>query len=152
MSGRLPATSQHQIQLRTGDDFEVLRPVTALAVTVAEQAGLNQVAGYRLRLAVDELVTNVAMHAYGPRGGSLVVEAGIENDRVWIRLTDHGPPFDPTDVPDPLTGPVELSEREPGGLGIALARRSVDLLEYHREGDANVVIVTMKLNGEEGCT
>ncbi|HEU5270136.1 MAG TPA: ATP-binding protein [Jatrophihabitans sp.] len=152
MSGRLPAGDRLQLRVQTGDGFEVLRPVTAFAIALAEQAGLDEVAGYRLRLAVDELATNVVMHAYGPPGGSLLVDAGVEHDRLWVRLTDHGPPFDPTAAPDPLAGPVGLSERQPGGLGIALARRSVDRLEYHRDGDANVVVVVMALHDEEGCT
>ena len=47
-------------------------------------------------------------------------------------------PFDPLTRKDP-TRPASVQEATIGGLGILMAKKSVDDFTYLRDGDANVV-------------
>jgi serine/threonine-protein kinase RsbW len=82
-----------------------------------------------LVLALDELTTNVIEHGYQGQPGEIEVELAPAGDRLVVRLRDQAPLFDPTQLPTPdVTLP--LSQRRPGGMGIYLARRSVDEMTY----------------------
>src|SRR4051812_10370134 len=112
----------------TVDSFhDVIQFVHALA----SEANLADDLTHRLRLATDELVTNVLTHGYA-LPGELELEGAVDPDRVWVRIVDTAVPFDPTLVPDPPDLDRPLSERAPGGLGLFLARTAVDDLSYRR--------------------
>ncbi len=84
---------------------------------------------YALAHAVDECATNIIEHGYRGQPGPIEIEIDRVGENLTIVLRDHAPPFDPTGVPPPdLTLPLE--EREPGGLGIYLARQMVDQWHY----------------------
>ena len=113
---------------------------------LARCAGLCSRRTGHLRLAAEELVANVVMHGYGPRGAparAVELEGGIDGDRVWLRIVDDAPPFDPTRVPDPDDLRRPLTERTPGGLGLYLARCAVDGMAYESVGGRNVVTLTV---------
>jgi serine/threonine-protein kinase RsbW len=91
---------------------------------------------YALAHAVDECVTNIIEHGYRGQSGSIEIEIDRVDDDLTVVLRDHAPPFDPTGVPPPdLTRPLE--EREPGGLGIYLARQMIDQWHYRALSDGN---------------
>ena len=80
-------------------------------------------------LATDEAATNVIVHGYQGRSGTIELEVDREAMDVVIRVRDNAPPFDPTRALLPnLTRPLE--ERPLGGLGIYLIRQSVDQVIY----------------------
>ena len=96
----------------------------------------NENTAYALAHAVDECATNIIEHGYRGRPGTIEIEIDRAGDNLTIVLRDHAPPFDPTGVPPPdLTRPLE--EREPGGLGIYLARQMVDQWHYRALSDGN---------------
>ena len=91
---------------------------------------------YALAHAVDECATNIIEHGYRGQPGTIEIEIDRAGDNLTIVLRDHAPPFDPTGVPSPdLTRPLE--EREPGGLGIYLARQMIDRWHYRALSDGN---------------
>ena len=102
-------------------------------------AGLDKKTSYRLRLAVDEIATNIITHGYAEAGLDGVLELSSEMDEkcLTIRLEDTGAAYDSTErqTPDDLTH--SLGERQTGGLGVFLAIQSVDKFLYERIGDRN---------------
>ena len=59
-------------------------------------------------------------------------------------ISDTGVPFDPLEKPDPdITKPAE--EREIGGLGIYIVKKTMDTVSYARVGDENRLTMTKKL-------
>jgi serine/threonine-protein kinase RsbW len=94
---------------------------------------------FAVRLAVEEVFTNILEHGYRGNGRvEIVVDGGAGDGSgrrcVRVRLHDRAPPFDPADAPAPdLDSPLE--ERDPGGLGWHLVRQLLDALE-HRPGVA----------------
>lgn len=130
-----------------------LDPLAGFVQAVAAEAGCTGPAAGRLHLAVDEVATNAITHAYAERGltGEIRLTAEIDAEQLRIHVEDTGPPFDPTqrDAPSDLHRPLE--ERSPGGLGIYLARRSVDAFLYERRGDRNRVTLILNRQPPEAA-
>ena len=97
-------------------------------------------------VAIEEVFVNVARYAYGDGEGD--VELGIGFDResrtVTFRMTDEGVPFDPLKKPDPdITLPVD--EREIGGLGIFITKKTMDSVAYVYENGKNILTMMKKI-------
>jgi serine/threonine-protein kinase RsbW len=109
----------------------------------AETAGLCRQDSYRLRLAVDEIATNAIVHGYAGCKGILCLGASLVGDRLTLFLVDSGPPFDPWRQPSPVDLERPLAERQPGGLGVYLARYGADSVAYTRTNDRNCTSLTI---------
>ena len=84
----------------------------------AAEAGLDKKVSYRLRLAVDEIATNIITHGYDEAGreGQLELQAVIGPEALTILIEDTGAAYEvPAEPPDSLDSPLE--ERQVGGLG-----------------------------------
>ncbi len=96
--------------------------------------------------AIDELFGNSARYAYPEGSGQVTVQCGVDPEtRIFtLVLRDRGIAFNPLDVPEPDTS-LPAQERRIGGLGVFLARKAMDELTYHREGDFNVLCARKKI-------
>lgn len=101
--------------------------------------GLPAEIAFDVNVALEEVVTNVISYAFQD-GGEHAIEVTLEIDGAELRavVTDEGIPFDPREAAPPDLG-LPVAERPLGGLGIFLARRLMDGLDYRREGTRNVV-------------
>ncbi len=104
-------------------------------------AALNMENGLanRIKLAVEEAVTNVIDYAY-PNGTEGKIDITIEADENRIRfiLTDSGAEFDPTSVSKADTT-LSINERPIGGLGVFLVRNLMDSINYERIKGKNIL-------------
>lgn len=82
-----------------------------------------------LRLAVVEAVTNIIIHGYKNRDGTIKISIDRDAAAVIARLRDSAPEFDPNKY---VTSDLKASsEREtPGGFGISLIKQVVDEVSY----------------------
>ncbi|MCL4294872.1 MAG: ATP-binding protein [Anaerolineae bacterium] len=111
--------------LQTTAELKNLNQIRDFVEMAAKTLGFEPDLIPNVQLAVDEVATNVMLHGYQSRGGSLEVELERAGADLVVRLRDEAPPFDPTTVPAPdLTLP--LAKRPVGGLGIYLVRRAMD--------------------------
>ena len=119
--------------------LESLKRIAQFVLAAAEAAGLDKKRSYQLRQAVDEIATNSIIHGYHEANlqGELVCQASWDDTAVAITLEDTGIPFDPTQQPAPSDLTKSLDQRAIGGLGIHLAKQSVDQFFYERVGDRN---------------
>lgn len=102
---------------------------------------------WRLRVALDEVVANIATHSRAGGAGShpaLDVWFRREPGAVEITVADDGPAFNPLLHPDPDTT-LPLSARQPGGLGITLVKSLMDDVRYERT-DRNVLTIRIRTN------
>src|SRR5262249_38077622 len=90
------------------------------------------------------LVTNTISYGYqGMAPGTIDVHAEMDEKTLTVILEDTGVPFDPRQVPPPANLHLPVEQRQPGGLGIYLARQGVDHFFYERVGgrNRNVLVV-----------
>ncbi|WP_438292941.1 ATP-binding protein [Streptomyces sp. HUAS TT7] len=129
---RPPAT------LRIPAALEQLDRVAEFVLALAAGSGLPDDSVYRLRLAADELATNIVMHGYRGVPGEILVAGGITPGQVWVRFQDDAPAFDPRQGMRPPALDVPLAERQIGGLGVYLAFTAVDSFDYRLVAGRNV--------------
>lgn len=94
-----------------------------------------------VRLALEEVVVNVIHYAYEDAlEREIAVRMVVKEGEIVLEVRDDGRPFNPLDAPPPdLDKPPE--ERGVGGLGIFLARKFMDSVEYARVGGENVLVM-----------
>ncbi len=115
--------------LRMDAQLENLSAIRDFVEEIATRLQALPVAIPNVVLAVDEMVTNIIVHGYQGRPGSIEIEVTTDRDTLIIKLRDQAPFFDPTVVPPPdLTVPFD--ERPPGGLGIYLTRKVMDEVHH----------------------
>lgn len=103
----------------------------------------------QLDIALEELFVNVAHYAYPDatpdRPGEVRVSYtySAEPPSITVEIEDEGIPFDPLSRPDAVT-PTSIEDVPIGGLGILMAKRSVDEMRYERTDGTNVVTITKR--------
>lgn len=99
----------------------------------------------KLHLMLDELLTNIAIHAYAGKGGDVSVQVEFfPPHTLQSVIRDQGPAFDPTCMPAPDIHAF-LDEREIGGLGVHFVQTLADRFSYRRDGDCNEVTLIHSL-------
>jgi anti-sigma regulatory factor (Ser/Thr protein kinase) len=132
--------------------LDSLAEIAAFVLATADAAGLDRRARYRLRLAVDELATNVILHGYAGAPDSSTIDVRTEQDEhtLTVVLEDAGVPFDPRQVPPPRDLVLPAEQRQVGGLGVYLALGGVDRFSYERAGGRNRNVLVMKRPASAG--
>jgi anti-sigma regulatory factor (Ser/Thr protein kinase) len=97
-------------------------------------------------VAIEEVFVNVAHYAYGDGDGDVKLGIGFDEESrtVTFRMSDTGVPFDPLQKPD---SDITLSaeEREIGGLGIFIAKKTMDAIEYEYKDGENILTMIKKI-------
>ena len=91
----------------------------------------------QVNVAIDEIFSNIARYSGAT---SATVGCEVEEGRVILRFTDNGRPYDPTRQSDPdIT--LGAEEREIGGLGIFMVKKSMDRISYSYTDGMNVLTI-----------
>ncbi|MBO4909289.1 MAG: ATP-binding protein [Lachnospiraceae bacterium] len=94
----------------------------------------------QIDVAVEELFVNIAHYAYNPETGPATVRIEVEKDPPAISITfiDKGVPYDPLAKADPdIT--LSADDREIGGLGIFMVKKSMDSIDYEYKDGQNTL-------------
>ena len=94
-------------------------------------------------LAVEEIFVNIAHYAYQPGSGSAAINITVSEEAV-IKFEDTGRAYNPLERPDPDVN-LPIMEREIGGLGIFIVKTIMDKVDYMRQDNKNVLILTKKI-------
>jgi serine/threonine-protein kinase RsbW len=132
--------------------FASLEQVACYVRNLARQANLPASAEYRLRLAADEIVTNIIMHGYREEPGEIRVHGGVADGHVWLQVADQAPPFDPRTVHSEPQPNVPVMEMRLGGLGVFLALKALDGFSYEFADGRNISTLTISNASNGGCT
>ncbi|MBQ9828358.1 MAG: anti-sigma factor antagonist [Lachnospiraceae bacterium] len=94
----------------------------------------------QIDVAVEEIFINIASYAYPPGKGRVTVKVEAEKDPGSCTLTfiDSGKPFDPLDRDDPDVT-LSAEDRDIGGLGVLMVKKSMDELDYKYENSCNIL-------------
>ena len=123
--------------LQAAPELESIPKVCQFLEQTLEEQGAPIKAIAQVNIAADEIFSNIARYS----GAAVAqVDCEIMAGRAVIRFVDDGQPYDPTGQPEPdITLPVE--EREIGGLGILMVRRTMDEVSYEYEAGRNVLTI-----------
>ncbi len=97
-------------------------------------------------VAIEEVFVNVAHYAYPDSDGDMTLSIGFDEQSrvVTFRMADKGIPFDPLKKQDPdIT--LSAEEREIGGLGIFITKKTMDTVTYAYENNENVLTMSKKI-------
>lgn len=100
----------------------------------------------QIDIAIDELFSNIAYYAYNPDIGPATVRVEVQQEplAVVISFIDHGVPYDPLTKKDPDTT-LSAEERDIGGLGIYMVKKSMDAVTYEYKNGQNILTIKKHL-------
>lgn len=122
--------------------LESLAPLLAFVDRATAETGLGPDEAFAVRLAVEEVCTNIITHGYG--GGApepVSLRVSRSPGAVAITVEDRAPLFDPADAPEPDLG-ADWARRPIGGVGWHLVRELMDEVR-HEPGAAGGNRVTL---------
>lgn len=123
--------------------FEEIERLEPFLEALQEKAGFGDDRFERIRLAVNEAVTNAVLHGNKEDASKNVhITARREKNRVVISVQDEGPGFNPETLPDPLKEENLLKD---SGRGIFLIQQYADEVEFSE----NATKLTMRFELDE---
>lgn len=138
--GKIPARLEY---LRKGLD-----PVSSCA----RDQGFNRKKVLEIELAAEEALVNIFAYAYKGKEGDVEIACKLDNnsgnEKFTIEIADSGEPFNVLSVAVPDIA-ADISERQPGGLGVFLMRKLMDDVQYAYEGNKNILrLIVLKKPGD----
>ena len=133
-------------ELRIDATVENITPVTAFVDEILEEENCSIKAQMQIDVAVDELFSNIARYAYSPNTGIAVLRMEVHEDphAVTITFMDQGTPYNPLAKADPDVT-LSAEERQIGGLGIFLVKKTMDAVEYAYVDGWNILKIYKKI-------
>ena len=126
--------------------LENIAAVTAFIDEQLEAVDCSMKAQTQIAIAIDELFGNIAYYAYPGGMGDATVRFDFDEATrmASIAFIDGGVPFNPLEKADPDVT-LSAEEREIGGLGIFMVKKTMDKLEYHHENGFNVLMLHKRI-------
>ena len=127
-------------ELKIDAKTENLEQVMAFIDTELEGIDCPMKEQMQLDVAVEEIFVNIASYAYEPGTGDALIRFEKLQDpgRVEITFIDSGIPYDPLKKEDPDVT-LSAEERQIGGLGIFMVKKSMDDMTYTRSDGQNIL-------------
>ncbi|MBR1742907.1 MAG: ATP-binding protein [Lachnospiraceae bacterium] len=98
----------------------------------------------QIDIAVEEIFVNIAHYAYNPAVGKATIRIEVTDDTVSLTFIDNGIPYDPLAKEDPdIT--LSAEERQIGGLGIFMVKKSMDDVKYEYKDGSNILTFSKDL-------
>ena len=125
---------------------DVLPEVMAFTEECLESVDCPMKTSMAICVAVEEIFVNIANYAYGDGTGEASLCFGFdENERLMtLVVSDEGVEFNPLDRAEPdIT--LSAAEREIGGLGIFITKKTMDTVSYSYDNGRNILTMTKKI-------
>ena len=127
-------------------NVENLHDVLAFVESGLEAHGADMKSTMAVTVSLEEIFVNIANYAYPDHQGKATVGMNFRDDQIEIYLFDNGIPFNPLEKEDPDVK-AKLEERGIGGLGIYMAKNSMDECRYERKGNQNRFYMKRRIRG-----
>ena len=123
-----------------------IEKVTAFVDEQLAQLNCPLKAQMQIDIAIDELFGNIAHYAYNPKTGPATVRIDVLQDPLSVVVTfiDNGKAYDPLAREDPDIS-LTAQEREIGGLGIYMVKKSMDEISYEYKDGKNILRIKKKI-------
>lgn len=126
--------------------IENVEAVTDFINAGLEDVGCSMKAQMQIDVAIDEIFSNISRYAYSTGEGEATVLLDTESipGSVSVSFIDGGTPYNPLSTKEPATDlPVE--EREIGGLGIYIVKKTMDEIRYDYKDGKNILTIVKKI-------
>ena len=123
--------------------LDALDQVLAFIDTELECHSCSMKAQMQIDIAVEEIYVNIAHYAYSPgQEGDATIRCTVGGNplQVTIQFMDHGVPYNPLKKQDPDTT-LSAEDRDIGGLGIFMVKKSMDNIEYEYKDGKNILTI-----------
>lgn len=129
--------------------MENLDIVTGFIETELDKAECPMKTIMQIIVSLEEIYVNVVNYAYEDGVGTCEITFALTEDnearRGAITIKDHGKPFNPLEKEDPdIT--LSVDERQIGGLGIYMVKKSMDEVTYKNISGCNILTIVKKWN------
>lgn len=128
-------------------DISEIEKATAFVDEEMEKAGADIKASNAIDIALDELMSNICKYGYpDKRKGEIRITFFLTDDprAIYLNFFDNGIPYNPLKQKDPNTE-LSAEERDIGGLGIYLVKKSMDDMFYEYKNGQNVLQIKKNL-------
>lgn len=121
-------------------DSHILHEVLAFVEAKLEEHNCALKTQMMISVVVEEIFVNIASYAYPNKEGDATITVDFNNDDVFITFEDSGIVFNPLKREDPdIT--LSAEERDIGGLGIFMVKKTMDDVTYSREDGKNILTI-----------
>lgn len=123
--------------------MDQLEPVQSFIGEQLEEHNCSGRVKFQLDVAIEEIFVNIVHYAYCPgEEGQATIRCSVGGDplQVTIQFLDNGKPFNPLDKKDADTT-LSAEERDIGGLGILMVKKSMDAVDYAYEEGKNILTI-----------
>lgn len=129
-------------ELTLAAKIENVEAVTDFVNEQLEALDCPMKAQMQIDIAIDELFGNIARYAYAPDTGEATVRVEVTESPLAVIITfiDNGVPYDPLAKEDPDTT-LSAEERQIGGLGIYMVKKSMDEITYRYQDGKNILMI-----------
>ena len=133
-------------ELTVSATVENIATVTDFVNEQLESYDCPMKAQMQIDIAIDELFGNIAHYAYNPEIGEATVRVEVVENPLSVVITfiDKGVPYDPLKNDDPDTT-LSADERDIGGLGIYMVKKSMDDITYEYKDGQNILTIKKSL-------
>ena len=123
-----------------------LDEVIAFVDTQLENFECSMKTQMQIDIAVEEIFVNIANYAYNPEIGDATIRVEVSDEPLAVAITflDHGKPYDPLAKEDPDVT-LSAEERDIGGLGIFMTKKSMDDIRYEYKDGQNILTIEKKI-------
>ena len=134
-------------ELTIAATVENIESVTDFVNEQLEALDCPMKAQMQIEIAIDEIFSNIAHYAYNPEIGQATVRVEVPEDPLSVMITfiDNGVPYDPLAKADPDTT-LSAEERDIGGLGIYMVKKSMDEIVYEYKNGHNILKIKKNLH------
>lgn len=100
----------------------------------------------QIDVACDEILANIVNYAYKDKDGDMDVIFSVKEDQqeISIAFVDSGVAFNPLEKEDPDVT-LKAEERQIGGLGIFLVKKTMDDVIYEFKDNQNQLTILKKI-------
>ena len=132
-----------------------LNQVISFVEEELESLGCSMKQQMQITLAVEEIYVNIAHYAYGKTdeagriipdsgNGRMSLSLGADNGLVTLVFQDGGVPYNPLERKDPYIS-LSAEDRKIGGLGIFMAKKSMDNMKYEYRDGKNILTLEKRI-------
>lgn len=121
---------------------ESAEKATEFVESILSENNIDKKTIYRMNIVVDEIYSNIVNYSGATHA---LISCDVSGGRIKLVFSDNGKKYDPLSAADPdIT--LDADEREPGGLGIFIVKKTADNVSYEYKDNRNVLTVIKEIN------